>query len=309
MPPPRAPAPPSLPAQPVPAGRGGLPGPHLALALAVVAIWGSNFVVMKAALAHFSPLWLATLRFGLAALPLLVMARPAAPWRWVALYGLLIGCGQFGLLFIALQRDITPGLASLVVQSQVPFTLLLAWLVYRQDWRRGQALALLLAGAGFLWLALHLDGSVSSKGLLLTLAAGLSWALANLAATRVGRVNMLAFMVWSSAFAAPVLALLALAFEGGAPLLHGFTQAGWGGWMAVLWQAVGNTLFGYGVWGWLLARHAAGDVVPMALLVPVFGLGCSALWLGEALPDWKLQGAFLVMGGLVLNAWAARRRP
>lgn len=300
--------PPAVPALTAEGASSGLPWRHAALALAVVAVWGSNFVVMKWALAHFTPLWLATLRFALAALPLLAFARPAAPLRWVAAYGLLIGCGQFGLLFLALQSSISPGLASLVVQSQVFFTLLLAW------WWRGLSLkplqlaALALAVLGFVWIGTHLDATATPLGLALVLGAGFSWAMANLVNQRVSGVNMLGFMVWSSAFAAPVLAVLAWTLEGGPALVEGARHAGLGGWAAVAWQAVGNTLFGYGAWGWLLARHAAGDVVPMALLVPVFGLGCSALWLGEALPGWKLQGALWVMAGLLLNAWAVRRR-
>jgi O-acetylserine/cysteine efflux transporter len=81
----------------------------------------------------------------------------------------------------------------------------------------------------------------------------------------------------------------------------GLERAGWGTWAAVLWQSAGNTLFGYGAWAWLLARYPAATVSPMALLVPVFGMGASALLLGEALPGWKLLAAGLVMGGLALN--------
>jgi len=75
----------------------------------------------------------------------------------------------------------------------------------------------------------------------------------------------------------------------------------------VLWQAVGNTLYGFGVWAWLLSRHPAATVTPMALLVPVFGMGASALVLGESLPGWKLLAGLLVMGGLVLNVLASYR--
>ena len=53
--------------------------------------------------------------------------------------------------------------------------------------------------------------------------------------------------------------------------------------------------------GWLLARHQAVHVVPMALGVPVFGMVAAALWLGEPLPAWKLGAAALVMGGLALD--------
>ena len=82
-------------------------------------------------------------------------------------------------------------------------------------------------------------------------------------------------------------------------------------WAAVAWQAWGNTLFGYAAWGWLLARHPASVITPMALLVPVFGMGASAWLLAEPLPDWKWVAAALVMTGLSLNVlwphWRASR--
>ena len=79
-------------------------------------------------------------------------------------------------------------------------------------------------------------------------------------------------------------------------------------WAAVLWQAVGNTLFGYASWGWLLSRYPAATVAPMALLVPVFGMAASAWYLGESLPAWKLGAAALVLSGLALNLFGVRRR-
>ena len=64
------------------------------------------------------------------------------------------------------------------------------------------------------------------------------------------------------------------------------------------WQALGNTLFGYAAWAWLLARHPAASITPTALLVPLFGMGGAALWLGEDLPAWKLGAAALVIVSL-----------
>ena len=108
-------------------------------------------------------------------------------------------------------------------------------------------------------------------------------------------------MVWSSLFAVPPLLLMSLLLEGPQAIARGLAEAGPGVWAAVLWQSIGNTLFGFGVWAWLLARHAAATITPMALLVPVFGLGASAWLLGEPLPLWKLGAAALVMSGLALN--------
>ena len=64
--------------------------------------------------------------------------------------------------------------------------------------------------------------------------------------------------------------------------------------------------FGYAVWGWLLGRYPAATVSPMALLVPVFGMAASALWLGEPMPAWKIVAMVLVMTGLALNLWRGK---
>jgi O-acetylserine/cysteine efflux transporter len=279
-----------------------LPARHLLLAVAVVAIWGTNFVVVKHALATLPPLTLAALRFALAFLPAaLFVARPALPWRVLASYGVLIGAGQFGLMFYAMRADITPGLTAVVIQTQVFFTIGLAMALRGERLTRVQGLALALSAAGLVLIATHTDATTTPLGLGLVLLAALAWAGGNTVAQRAGPVPILGFMVWSSLFALPPLLLMALVLEGPAAMVRGVQAAGWGTWLAVLWQAAGNTLFGYGVWAWLLARYPAATVSPLALLVPVFGLGASALLLAEPLPAWKLIAAGLVIGGLALN--------
>lgn len=295
-------------AAPAPGGPAGLPVSHLLLALAVVAVWGSNFVVIKWALAVMPPFLLALLRFALALLPALwFVPRPAVAWRHLAAYGLCIGAGQFGLLYAAIDGRIAPGLASLLIQTQVFFTIGLAWWADGERLGRLQLLALLLAVAGVLVMAAHTGGELSVVGLGLVLLAALSWAAGNQVARRMGRVPMLGVVVWSSAFAIPPLALLALWLDGPGRIIQALQQADAGIWAAVAWQAVGNTLFGYAAWGWLLARHRAATIAPMALGVPVFGLASAAWWLAEPLPAWKWLAAALVMGGLALNLLASRR--
>ncbi len=279
-----------------------LPPLHLLLALAVMAVWGTNFVVIKQALAHLPPLTLALLRFTLAFAPLaLFVKRPAVPWRNLAAYGVLIGAGQFGILFTAMRSDITPGLASLVVQIQVFFTIGLSMRLTGERIAPFQIAALLLASAGLATIALHTDGSATPLGLGLTVLAALSWALGNMVSRAAGQVNMLAYVVWASLFAVPPLLVMALLIEGWDSMAAGIAAADRWTWAAVVWQSVGNTMFGYAAWGWLLARHPAAMVTPLALLVPVFGLGASALLLGESLQPWKLAAFALVMAGLALG--------
>jgi O-acetylserine/cysteine efflux transporter len=279
-----------------------LPLSHLALALAIMAVWGSNFVVIKAALEHLPPLLLAALRFTFVFFPLaFFLRRPAASLVNLAAYGLLIGVGQFGLLFIAMRHDITPGLASLVVQVQVFFTIGFSMRLTGERVHGFQLVALLLAVAGLGVIATHAEGSATALGLLLVIGAAMSWAGGNIVSRAAGQVNMLSYVVWAGIFAVPPLFLLSWLFEGWPAMAAGVRDADMLTWAAVLWQSVGNTMFGYAAWGWLLARHPAATVTPMALLVPVFGIGASALILGEALPGWKLLAAALVMLGLAIG--------
>ncbi len=286
----------------------GVFGPRaFALALAVVAVWGTNFVVIRLGLDALPPLLFAALRFTLVVLPLIFfIKRPAVSWRDLALYGLYIGVGQFGLLFIAIDGLIAPGLASLVVQVQVVFTIGLAMRGTGEKLAPVQVAALALAVAGIAIILAHTGGTTTPLGVALVLGAALAWSLGNMVTRRIGRVDMLAFIIWSSLFAVPPLFALAVIFEGGPRIVQAVAAAGPIVWAAVAWQAVGNTMFGYGAWGWLLARYPASAVSPMALLVPVFGMGAAAVWLHEPLPPWKLLAAGLIIGGLAVNLFGPR---
>ncbi|MBL8846994.1 MAG: EamA family transporter [Hyphomicrobium zavarzinii] len=282
---------------------------HALLALAVTAVWGSNFVIIHAALEHLPPLLFAALRFAFSLLPAaLFLKRPAVPWRNLAAYGLLVGAGQFGLLYIAMNGHITPGLASLVVQTQVFFTIGLATMISGERVRPFQVLALIVTLAGVGIILHHTDKTTTALGLGLVLVAAAAWAGSNIVVRATPNADMLAYVVWASLFAVPPLLAFSLAFEGWPQIRAGLASADAVTWGAVLWQAIGNTLFGYAMWGWLLSRYPVAAVAPMALMVPVFGMGSSALVLGEPLQSWKLQAAGLVMTGLAINLLWPRLR-
>jgi len=283
-----------------------LPLSHLLLALAIVAIWGTNFVVMKNCLAIFPPFLFAALRYTFALLPMaFLIPRPKVPLWNLALYGLLVGVGQFGIVYYAVNSQISPGLASLVIQTQVFFTIGFAMLINQERLGLYQVLTLLLAVIGLLIIALHTDATTTLLGLALTVFAGFSWGVANTVGRYAGIGSpreLFAYVVWASAFAVPPLLLISAVFEGGVAHLSAVLgQAPLGAWLGVFWQSWGNTLFGYAAWAWLLSKHPAAVVAPMPLLVPIFGMGASSLYLGEGLPAWKLFAAGLVMVGLLIN--------
>ncbi|HEY4076810.1 MAG TPA: EamA family transporter [Rhizomicrobium sp.] len=279
------------------------------LAVGIVFVWGTNFVVIRLGLNALPPLFFAALRFTFVVLPLVFfLPKPKVPWSNLAAYGVCIGLLQFGMLFIAMNGHISPGLASLVVQIQVFFTIGLAM------WRRGEKLsphqmtAFALALAGMAVIAAHNGHGTTALGLSLVLVAAMGWALGNQASREAGAVNMLAYVVWAAMFSVPPLLTLSLLLEGPTAIAHGVGQATAITWAAVLWQSVGNTMFGYACWAWLLSRYPAATVAPMSLLVPVFGFAASAAILGEPLPVWKLAATALIMSGLAVNLlWRPRR--
>jgi O-acetylserine/cysteine efflux transporter len=288
----------------------GLPASHLLLALAIVAVWGTNFVVIKVSLESFPPFLFAALRYIFALLPVVFfMPKPKVSWVNLCIYGLATGLGQFGVMYFAIDGRISPGLASLVIQTQVFFTIGFAMFFAKEGLKLYQAVAVAVAMTGLAIIALHTDAMTTFLGLALVVFAGLSWGVANTVSRRAGAINMLSYVVWASAFSIPPLLIISLLFEGGVSHLWEITLvAPMGAWIGVLWQAWGNTLFGYAAWGWLLSKHPAAVVAPAPLLVPIFGMGASAFFLGETLPDWKIMAAGLVIAGLVINLfWPALR--
>ena len=280
---------------------------HLAAALLMVTIWGFNFVVIRWGLDSVPPLTLTALRFSLAAFPALLLVRPPkAPWRLVAAYGLFAFALQFALLFGGMAAGMPTGLASLVIQVQAFFTIALVMLTTHERARPPQLLGAAVAGAGLLLVALHLPAS-TLLGFGLTIAAALSWATANTIVKRIGGERPLAVVVWASAAAALVMLPAALIVDGGETFVTSVQSMDAAAWLGVAFQAWPTTLLAFGIWAWLLRRHPATLVAPFTLLVPIVGMTCAVLLLGEPVTWWKLAGAALVLGGLALNVLASRR--
>ncbi|MFJ2990836.1 EamA family transporter [Collimonas sp. NPDC087041] len=277
------------------------------LAILTVSIWGLNFVAIKIGLQGLPPILFCALRFIFAALPLIFfIKRPAIPWRLLIAYGGLQFAGQFSLLFIGMKLGFAPGLASLVMQLQVFFTVALAVLMLGERPRTAQILGALVAFAGMGVVAAHLDGTATVVGFVLVVAAGLSWAGANIVTKQIGKVNPLALVAWGSLMAVPGLLLASLVFEGPAAWQDAALRVNWTSAGAILFQSYPTTILGFAIWSTLMRKYPAATVAPFSLLVPVAGMLSASLLLGEALQPWKIAAGLLVLAGLLLNQFGGR---
>lgn len=296
-------------------GRGGDPSPvptrHLLLGAAIAVVWGVNFVILDVGLESFPPLFFAGLRFTLLVFPaVFFIRRPAVPLRWVVGVGTFMSAGQFGLLFVAMHTGLPAGLASLVLQLQAIFTILLAIAFLGERPRVGQ-----LAGAATALLGMVVIGAGRAHGvplgaLLLCVGAAASWGVGNLCNRRAQAPDALALLVWSSLIPPLPLFGLSLLFEGAHRIDHALATLDASGVLALLYVVVVSTAFGFGAWTWLMRRHPASRVAPFTLLVPPVGLAAAWIARGEQPTAAELVGAAIMLFGLALATSAIRiRRP
>jgi O-acetylserine/cysteine efflux transporter len=284
---------------------GGVPRRHLLLIVAVMAVWGFNFVPIHWGLGSFSPLLFAALRFTLVAIPAVFVIRPPkVHWGYVASVGLFLSALQFSLLFASMDQGLPAGLASVVVQLQPLFTILLAAAFLGERPTRGQLLGAGVALAGMAVIAAGRAETVPLVAVLLAILASASWGAGNVLVRKAQAPDPIALLVWSSLAAIPLPLGLSLLLEG-APEVH-LSGTGVAGLLYVVLLASG---FGYGAWTWLLKQHEAAKVAPFSLLVPVTGIGSAWLVLGEVPNVTEAIGAVIVLAGLAVLTGALRARP
>ncbi|WBQ03762.1 EamA family transporter [Kribbella sp. CA-293567] len=272
---------------------------HVLLALAVVTVWGVNFVVIEVGLEGFPPLLFSALRFFFAAVPaLFILGGPRVAWRYVIGVGLALGVAKFGLLFVGMDRGVPAGLASLVLQCQVIFTLLFAILVLRERPRWTQLLGIAIACAGMGLIMVDRGLAAPVGALALVIVAGASWGVSNVITRHAKPQDTLRFMVWVSAVAVLPLLSLSLLTEGVTRDLEALRAIDLTGAAAIAFLSLVATLFGFGIWGFLLRQYDASTVAPFSLLVPVVGMAAAWLLRGEHVGLQQGIAATLIIGGM-----------
>ena len=273
---------------------------HILLAILVTAVWGFNFVVIHWGLGDMPPLLLSAMRFLVAAVPaVFFVKRPDISWGALAAIT-FFHVSQFNLLFFGMSAGLSAGIASVVIQLQAFFTVLLAayWLGEKPRGRQIGGMVLAFAGMGLI--ALSKGGSGSLLGLALTMCGGLSWAITNIYMKRAGSIDMFALLIWVAALGTVPMFAMSMLVEGPDQIALALANLSLKGAASIAFMSYGATIFGFGVWGLLLHHYQAAKVASFSLLVPVFGMASSALLLGERFSADKMIAALLVLAGLYL---------
>lgn len=283
---------------------------HSMLAVLVMLIWGANFVVIDEGLADVPPLLFLALRFTFVALPLVFFVPlPRAGWRTVVAIGSFMSLGQFSLLYLALHLGMPAGLASLVLQAQVIFTIVIAAVVLKEPPSRRQVVGATIGTAGLALVVIAHGASAPVVPLIVMLGAATSWAIGNVIARRAGIASGFSLVVWS-ALVVPLPALgLSLLVDGGDEVGRALTHLSVTAIASTAYTAVGASLLGYGIFNSLLARYPASAVVPFVLLVPIVGIATAWIVQDEVPSELELIGGAVMLAGVAAATINRRREP
>jgi O-acetylserine/cysteine efflux transporter len=289
-------------------------------ALAVVIIWGLNFIFMKFALNDFTPLQMGAARYVFAVFPLILfIKRPNMDAKWLLYYGLFQGVGQFGFLFVGLKLGMTAALASVLMQTQVFFTAILGFVLLKEKPSRSLQIGLLLAAVGLACFAMNYIAPKATNapattllGLIFCVLGASMWSASNIVVrkaqqslTKDTSFDAVAFLVWSSVV--PILPFigLSLLFDAESTRWR-WLAAPWSSWLSVAFLGWVATIIAYAMWTSLLKRHPANRVAPFSLGVPVVGITAGMVILGEQITHWQWGGIAFVVAALLTVMFGPR---
>ncbi|AJQ92531.1 EamA family transporter [Gynuella sunshinyii] len=281
------------------------------LLVALMALWGLNFSVIKLGVNHVEPLLLTAMRFAFASFPLLLfIKRPDVPWRYLMAYGLSFGVGVWGLTTLAVYAGTSAGMASLLLDMSVVSSLLVGYVCLNERITRMKLLGSAFALAGLAIIIRFNGGAITTKGLILVLLASVCWSVNGLIVKRAGTRAVFAFNIWAMAFAPLPLVLLASWIHGPQAIMNLPAKIDAPALFSALFQAYPTTLLGYWFWNKMMVKYSVSSVAPMTLLVPVFGLLGGYLFYQEQLILPQVLAAVLILAGLMIGEMRGwRQRP
>lgn len=284
---------------------------HILMAVLLVIIWGINFSVIKLGLQGIPSMLLVALRYLLTSFPaIFFIKKPKTELKYIVLYGLTVGVGQFSCIFYAMEIGMPAGITSIVIQIQAFISTGLAVVFLKEKIEKKQIIGFIVAAAGLILIASP-EGSINEippLAYFLILAAPTFWATSNIiakiasnkAAQKGEKLNMVSMVVWSGLIPPLPMIGLALLFDTPETLINVVTNLSGLSIFSVLFIAFGATLTAYGIWSILISEYPMGMVAPITLLVPIVGLLSARIILSEQLSANQWWGFIVILVGLVI---------
>jgi O-acetylserine/cysteine efflux transporter len=288
-----------------------MPLRDILLALLVCVVWAGNFLASALSLREMPPLLFSGLRLAVVALLLGAFLRRPAAGQWPRLLAIALCTGvlHFGLSFWSLKLAGDLSSPAIVMQSYVPMSVLLAWMLLgeRFAWRTGTAIALSFGGV----LVLGFDPLVldNPTSVVLMLVSAFFLAVGTVLMRGLAGMDRYGMQAWTAVIGVGPLLLFSLWLEpGGFASMAGFSATAWFG---ILYAGIVASLVGHGIYYTLIQRHPVARVMPWLLLTPVFAVALGVVYWGDRPgPKLWIGGAMTLLGILLIALRSqAKARP
>ena len=277
------------------------------IAILITFMWGVNFSFIKLGLTSLDPFMLAGLRFFLCAIPLVFfIKKPDVKFIYIVSYGLFFGVGLWGILYVGMHFGISAGVASIVLQLGVFFTVILSYIILKEKIDIYNKIGFVLALSGILLVFLVTDGTVTVLGMMFVILSAVSWAILNIIIKKANTKDVFSFLIWSTLFPPIPLFLLAYFMQGDIVFINFFDNIDTNAMISIVFQVYPTTILGYWVWNSLLTKYPVSVVSPLSLLIPIFGLLGSFVLFNEEIGIYKIIASLIILLGLVINTFGNR---
>jgi len=269
------------------------------LALLVPIVLGFGFVIAKPAMESFPPLLLNGLRWSLSGLIMFYFFPFPKNFLKQMIFISFVGCTlQYGLSYSGL--NIIDGTsATLFVQAEIPFGILIAFLLLGERPPLKNIIGLVIAFIGIYILAGNPNLNGKMIGVIFILSAAFLWSFAQVLAKDVSeKIGGLALTAWLGVFAGPQCIIASYFIEGNT--LDFIFNATKEAWIIVIYLAVGMNLIGYSCWYSVLSRNPVNNVMSVLLLFPITGLLTSIFILKETPNAYAYFGGAIIISGVAM---------
>jgi drug/metabolite transporter (DMT)-like permease len=274
---------------------------QILLALMPPLFFGTGFTIAKPAVAHFPPLFMMLMVYGGIAIVLgLGNRRPLkTPLLSIVAISAFAVTIQGAFLFWGLRSSDMPATAAnLILQIQIPFAVLLDWLIMKErlDARKILGTALAIIGV-----AIVIGLPEQAPGLVPTamiVVAAFCWSLGQVLARRLGRDGGIGILKANAFGSVPQLALLTLLVESGQ--WQSIVTATWLEWSMLAFVGVVGFYLAYVCWFALLKQCRLDEAAPFILLMPVVGIVTAHVVLGESIAVAQVLGGMVILFGLAI---------
>ena len=274
------------------------------LAFLTVCMWGSYFVIAKFGVAEFPPIIMCAIRVFF---PIVFLTPFFYPSKKHIKGLLLLSVGitsEIALTLLGL-KYIEGSITTIVFQLAVPFSALMAFLVFNEKLNKLQWSGMAVAFAGVVMIA-ETPSVESVLPVFLIAGSAFAWAVSNIIIKKMSAVSPLILVGWGAFFAFPQLLLLSFLFEDGQ--LDAIKTASITAWGAIAYIGIVSFILAQVFWYYLIGKYSVTKITPFLFFEPAIGLFLGYFLLSETLSWQKLLGCTLVVLGMIMIKFISNKK-